>query len=162
MPSKDQRMKRLLHVLHVPVKLLNLDSNLSQALQLISLWLYHPGGALSTYPYRGGGSVQEIFRQPKNINSASMQPKNISSLRICKPVHEHKLSPNNANRNKDCLHQTQKYQYNDFWYKNIMNIVSVFFGPKDITFGNILTQKISDLPPRMCMCRVSPPPWALS
>ena len=39
-----------------------------------------PGGALSTYAY--GGSVQEIFRKPKNITSASMQPKNISSFYI--------------------------------------------------------------------------------
>ena len=36
------------------------------------------GGALSTYAY--GGSVKEIFRQPKNITSASLQPKTISSF----------------------------------------------------------------------------------
>ena len=64
-----------------------------------------------------GGSVQEIFRQPKNITSASMQPKNISSFYVHKPVHEHKISPNNANISQDCLHRTQKYQYNDVWYK---------------------------------------------
>ena len=66
-----------------------------------------------------GGSVQEILRQPKNITSASMQPKNISSFYIYKPVHEHKISPNNANRSQDCLHRTQKYQYNDVWYQKI-------------------------------------------
>ena len=28
----------------------------------------------------GGGSVQEIFMQPKNVTTASFQPKNISSF----------------------------------------------------------------------------------
>ena len=37
-------------------------------------------------------SVQEIFGQPENITSASLQPKNISSFHTQKPVHEHKIS----------------------------------------------------------------------
>ena len=59
------------------------------------------GGALSTYAY--GGSVKEIFMQPKNITSASLQPKNISSFFTYRPVHEPEISQNNANRSQDCL-----------------------------------------------------------
>ena len=55
----------------------------------------------SAHTHTGGGSVQEIFKQPKNITPASQQPKNISSFYIYKPVHEHKISPNNANRSQD-------------------------------------------------------------
>ena len=38
-----------------------------------------PGGTFSTYTH-GEGSVQEIFKQPKNITATSLQPKNISSF----------------------------------------------------------------------------------
>ena len=42
---------------------------------------YATGGDTHHIRIRGGGwSVQEIFRQPKNITSGSLQPKNISSL----------------------------------------------------------------------------------
>ena len=51
-----------------------------------------PGGALSTHAYGGGGSVQEIFSQPKNITSASLQPQNISSFFTWKPVFEYEIS----------------------------------------------------------------------
>ena len=40
--------------------------------------------------------------------------------------------------------------------KNIMNIVLVFFGPKNITFHNILTQKYRTYLP-VCVCAECPP-----
>ena len=84
-----------------------------------------------------------------------MQPKNISSFYIYKPVHEYKISLNNANRFQDCLHRTQKYQYNDVWYKKYHEHSLSFFGPKNITSGNILTQKYWTYLP-VCACAKCP------
>ena len=42
--------------------------------------------------------------------------------------------------------------------KNIINIISVVFGPKIITFGNILIQKYRTYLP-VCVCAKCPPPW---
>ena len=43
-----------------------------------------------------------------------------------------------------------------FGIKNIMNIVLVFFGPINITFHNILTQKYRTYLP-VCVCAECPP-----
>ena len=82
-------------------------------------WKQKPPGGTQHIRIPMPMSVQEILRQPKNITSASMQPKHISSFYMYKPVHEHEISLNNANRSQDCLHRTQKYQYNDVWYQKI-------------------------------------------
>ena len=70
-------------------------------------YLFHEirprGGGHSAHTHTGRGSVQEIFRQPKNITSVSLQPKNIRSFYTKKPLHEHKISRNNVNRSQDCL-----------------------------------------------------------
>ena len=44
-----------------------------------------------------------------------------------------------------------------FVSKNIMKIVLLLFGPKNITFGNILTQKYRTYLP-VCACAECPPP----
>ena len=69
--------------------------------------LLNPQGALSTYIRIRGGSVQEIFWQPKGI----------SLFHALKSVHELEISRKIANRGQDCLPlmnpEISVYQYND-------------------------------------------------
>ena len=57
-------------VVVIPKLLMKYQSN-----EIIYLPVTKPRRALSTYAYRGGESVQEIFRLPINITSESLQPK---------------------------------------------------------------------------------------
>ena len=79
----------------------------------------YPRGDIQHIHIRGRGSFQEIFGKPKNITSPSLQPKNIGSLYALKPIHEHEIFRNKANRSQDCLQRTQKYLYNNVWCKKI-------------------------------------------
>ena len=52
--------------------------------------------------------------------------------------------------------EPRNISYTMFGVKNIMKIVLVLFGPKNITFGNILTQKYRTYLP-VCACAECPP-----
>ena len=122
----------------------------------LNLFNTPPGEALSTYAY-GGGSVREIFWPPKNISPASLLPKNITYFYALTPVNEHKnpetmpieggLPLQNPEISFRLCYMPKKYHGYDFSY----------FGPKNITFGNIQTQKYRTyLPVSSCSeC----PPW---
>ena len=109
------------------------------------------------------GSVQEIFRQPKNITSASMQPKNISLFYIYIYINLYmNIKYPQTMQIEVRISSIEPRNINIKMFgvsKNVINIVSVFFGPKNITFGNILTQKYRTYLP-VCACAECPPPWA--
>ena len=109
------------------------------------------GGTL--YAYGGRGISQRNFQATKDIPSNSLQPKNFSSCYTQKPAHEHEISRNNENRGL-ANPEISVQQY--FMSKNIMNIFSVLYGPKNITFGNILTQKYRTFL-LVCGCAECPP-----
>ena len=81
---RDQHMQSKVHMLTLPILHGHRDTgrdktDMGQNCIVSADDRFPRGEALSRYAY-GGGSVQEIYRQPKNIILASLQPKNITSF----------------------------------------------------------------------------------
>ena len=114
----------------------------SKAITLLKHHFSKPqGGALSTYR---NGTVQKIFRQCKKIK--------ILAQFIIGNLFTNMKFPETMQI--EC-------QFNNIWCKKYPNIISILFGPNNITFGNILTQKFRTCLPK-CACAECPPPLALS
>ena len=105
-----------------------------------------------------GGSIQEIFMQPKKITSASLQPKNISSFYIYINLYMNikypqtmqievriaSIEPRNINITMFGINKYHEHSFRFLWTQKYH-------------FWQHSDSKISDLPLRMCMCRV--PSW---
>ena len=91
--------------------------------------------------FRGGGhsahthtdSAQEIFRQPKNITSASLPPKNIGSFNTQKPVYI-KYPETMQREVRIASSKPRNISITVFGVKNIRNMVLILIGPKKYHF----------------------------
>ena len=117
---------------------------------------YYPRGGTQHICIRGGQS-KKFSGNPKISLQLHCNPK-ISAHFILRNLYLNIKYPETMQIEvRIACSEPRKYQLNDVWYKkNIINIVSVFFGPKNITSSNVLTQKYRTYLP-VCVCAECPP-----
>ena len=114
------------------------------------MFILYPGGH-SAHTHTGGGSVQEIFRQPKNITSASLQLK-ISAHFILRNLYMNIRYPEKMQTKvRIASSEPRNISYTMFGVKKYHEDSFSFIWTQKYHFWQYSDPKISDLSPRMCM-----------